>query len=392
VNVDENAKAELALSTTSAERRKVLNKTRDGVLPKVRRQLSDLRANEIKQLGASYPRILASFYQSDHVRRIVNNRIGSQPLNQFDLSIRDQVANRFLSTVDRYYLLWIIYYLTRRDGVETDASDVKNVKPLPTYSHVMIDEAQYYHPLLLRLFASLARSPFNSMTIVGDLEQKMTTKGGLVSWEEMRLNVSPDRIRRLETNYRWSKQVYAFLTLYKTVAGLSVILKEPYGWPSGEGVRPDIVSFPNRTVEMKWIVDRVGQCKASEQQNRWTIVIVIPEEVVGAEAAQKAVKTMIADWKSCDIKARWATGEDIKESTEQVILTNYDSIVGLEFDAVIVMATDHMLANSPERDAVQSFWVAITRARQYIAVTYLRDIPQLQLPEFAPYRSYPSSD
>ena len=95
----------------------------------------------------------------------------------------------------------------------------------------MIDEAQYYHPLVLRLLVALAKPPLQSVTIVGDLEQKVTTDGGLVSWEDVGINVERTKVFRLSTNYRWSKAVFGFLDTYRRIVGLRE-LKEPRKWAS----------------------------------------------------------------------------------------------------------------------------------------------------------------
>ena len=42
----------------------------------------------------------------------------------------------------------------------------------------MVDETQYYHPIVLRLFQDIAQVPDGTMTIVGDLEQRITSVGG----------------------------------------------------------------------------------------------------------------------------------------------------------------------------------------------------------------------
>jgi DNA helicase IV len=60
----------------------------------------------------------------------------------------------------------------------------------------------------------------------------------------------------------------------------------------------------------------------------------------------------------------------VKESTEQVVLTDYESIVGLEFDAVLVAGCDELFKGKVDKAVLQSVWVANTRARQYIAVSY----------------------
>jgi DNA helicase IV len=219
------------------------------------------------------------------------------------------------------------------------------------------------------------------MTIVGDLEQRISAKGGLITWESMGLEFPVQNIRRLVTNYRWSKRVFEFLAVYKTAAGLSVTLQKPYDWPSGDGMRPEVAHFPSRDLELGWLIRRIIDLRSTENSSWWTIAVILPESLAASISAK-----VISELRSCDIKTRWASGEDVKESTEQVILTDYESIVGLEFDAVFVAACDEVFKSKAEKEVVQSVWVAITRARQHIAVSYVEHNALFDGREFDMYR------
>ena len=112
------------------------------------------------------------------------------------------------------------------------------------------------------------------------------------------------------------------------------------------------------------------------------MAVVVPNQLI-----DDTVERVIEELQSYDIKARWAVGEDVKESAEQAILTNYASIVGLEFDAVFAIGCDLMLRDLSAKADMQGVWVAITRPRQQVTITYMGIVPLLDKPEFGPFKS-----
>ncbi len=291
----------------------------------------------------------------------------------FSKTASEHITNRRLSQCDRYLLLWVIHLLTRGAS-----SDRRQGRPLRQYSHTVIDEAQYYHPLVLRLLVDFAMPPLRSVTIVGDLEQKVSNDGGLVGWEDAGITVEAGKIFRLNTNYRWSQAVFSFLDKYRRLAGLRE-LKEPRRWASGAGLKPVVVRCGDEDREASWLVDRIAEVRRKD----WSIAVVVPPGL-GEDWRQR----VIGELASCDIRSRWATGEDVRECQEQIILTNYESIVGLEFDAVFLPGCDRVLIPpAPGADSVQAAWVALTRSRQFVAVSHIGPVAIFSNGEFDHYRS-----
>lgn len=102
---------------------------------------------------------------------------------------------------------------------------------------------------------------------------------------------------------------------------------------------------------MSWLVDQVTSLRLED----WSIAVVVAPGL-GPDWRE----AVIAGLASSDIRSRWAVGEDVRESDEQIILTDYESIVGLEFDAVLLPGCERVLAPpNPNRDAIQSAWVAL---------------------------------
>lgn len=219
--------------------------------------------------------------------------------------------------------------------------------------------------------------PLGSVTIVGDLEQRVSKVDGLVGWEDAQVQAEAGKFFRLNTNYRWSQKVFAFLDLYRQFANLRE-LATPRKWTSGVGMTPVVTYCTDADHEVTWLTELLAEVWKAE----WSIAVIVPPTIPPAWREQ-----LIEALASCDIRATWATGGNVSECQDKVILTDYESIVGLEFDAIFLPSCHKVLVPpTPGTDAVQAAWVALTRARQFIAVSYYGPIAVFGDKSFKPYR------
>jgi DNA helicase IV len=320
------------------------------------RRLATRLTQEKARCRSSAVRLLMLFYDSPECSTAVTKYGGPVDYAQLLTRVREQRQASRLSPADRYLLLWIMRILGEYDSTAV----AEKASPLKEYSHVVVDEAQYYRPLLLRLLHAVTKEPRKSMTIVGDLEQRISSDGGLITWEAAGIVVPKENVRRLDTNYRWSKQVFGFLSQFRKATGLRDSLRQPHVWYSKEGVRPDVVNCRTREQECEALAQRINQIKTSEESKRWSIAVVLP-----FDEKHDAVRGLIELFRRCDVRARWASGQDLRESKDHVVLTTYDSVVGIEFDAVMLPGVDLILRRTRKDDALRALWVAVTRARKY---------------------------
>lgn len=316
----------------------------------LRKKVAGRLATERGRIRSSAVRLLMEFYVSPECRSVADG------CDNLQAHVQSQAKASRLSHADRYLLLWIMHILGHHDSHALENGSL----PLQEYSHIVVDEAQYYHPLLLRLLHGLTKEPRKSMTIVGDLEQRISSDGGLVAWEAAGISVPKENLQRLDTNYRWSKQVFGFLSQFRRAAGLRDSLREPDVWYSREGVRPSVVSCISREQEFEALAQRINQLKTTDDSKRWSIAVVVP-----FSEGHDAVRGLIDLFQRCDVRARWASGQDLRESKDNVVITSYDSVVGLEFDAVMLPGVDVVLGGLQRDDAMRALWVAVTRARKY---------------------------
>ncbi len=316
-----------------------------------------------------YPRLLTDFYLWESERQLRYGRLSPSDQEGFSSYARKRLSQRLLSRTDRDLLLWLACLISER----ADRVDAWS-EGFPSYCHLMVDEAQQYDPLILRLFRRLARAPFHSITLVGDLRQRLREDGGIVVWDDLGVPIPPERRCQLFVNYRWAKATFDALQALASALGLNdVELKPPLRWYSGEGIPAGFLQMGEPESELDAVVDRISELRLLPRGDQWSIAIILPETY-----RVMHLQHVLDVLDSAAINARWAAGGDIRAGREGVTITNPESVVGLEFDAVFIAGAQHFLPDSPTEVQRQSFWVMATRARMHISVSASEEVPLLE--------------
>ncbi|HEX5493856.1 MAG TPA: RNA polymerase recycling motor ATPase HelR [Mycobacteriales bacterium] len=196
-----------------------------------------------------------------------------------------------------------------------------------TYRHVVIDEAQELSEMDWR--ALMRRCPSRSFTVVGDLAQRRSAAGA-TSWDTMLEPYVPGRwvYRPLTVNYRTPAEIM-------TVAAALLAEFAP-------GVRPP---------------ESVRACGVQPWSRRVTEdeLPAAIEEFVRDEAAREGTSVVIGP--------PGVPGTVVASQTK-----------GLEFDAVLVVEPERILAYGPRGAA--ELYVALTRATQRLGVLHRGPLPQ----------------
>ncbi|WP_322974793.1 RNA polymerase recycling motor ATPase HelR [Actinacidiphila epipremni] len=195
-----------------------------------------------------------------------------------------------------------------------------------TYRHVVVDEAQELSEMDWRVL--MRRCPAKSFTIVGDLAQRRSAAGAR-SWEAVLERYVPGRwlYRSLTVNYRTPAEIMA-------VAGALLADFAP-GVRPPESVRACGVRPWARRVTADELPAAVAAFEAAEAGREGTSVVIGPPDVPGAVPPARTK--------------------------------------GLEFDAVLVVAPERILAAGPRGAA--ELYVALTRATQRLGVLHLSPLP-----------------
>jgi DNA helicase IV len=209
-----------------------------------------------------------------------------------------------------------------RDLVERAAADRDW-----TYRHVVVDEAQELSEMDWR--SLMRRCPSRSFTVVGDLAQRRSVAGAR-SWGAMLEPYVPGRwvYRSLTVNYRTPAEIMA-------VAAALLAEFAPDVTPP-ESVRACGVQPWSRQVTDDELATAIEQFVRDEDDREGTSVVIGPAGLPGAVTASETK--------------------------------------GLEFDAVLVVEPERIVAEGPNGAA--DLYVALTRATQRLGVLHRGPLPR----------------
>ncbi|NUT51354.1 MAG: DUF2075 domain-containing protein [Saccharothrix sp.] len=196
-----------------------------------------------------------------------------------------------------------------------------------TYRHVVVDEAQELSEMDWRVL--MRRCPGRSFTVVGDLAQRRSAAGA-TSWHAMLDRYAPGRwvYRSLTVNYRTPAEIMA-------VAGAVLAEFAPDVQPP-DSVRACGVRPWSRRVAEEEVAAAVEEFTREEAGREGTSVVIGPPDVPGAVPAAETK--------------------------------------GLEYDAVLVVEPERILADGPRGAA--ELYVALTRATQRLGVVHRGPLPR----------------
>ena len=197
-----------------------------------------------------------------------------------------------------------------------------------TYRHVVVDEAQELSEMDWRVL--MRRCPSRSFTVVGDLAQRRSAAGA-TDWGTMLDPYVPGRwaYRSLTVNYRTPAEIMA--------VAAAVLAEFAPGVEPPESVRACGVRPWSRKVAEDELAAAVGEFVRDEAAREGTSVVIGPPDVPGAVPASETK--------------------------------------GLEYDAVLLVDPDRILADGPRGAA--ELYVALTRATQRLGVLHRGALPSV---------------
>ena len=196
-----------------------------------------------------------------------------------------------------------------------------------TYRHVVVDEAQELSEMDWRVL--MRRCPSRSFTVVGDLAQRRSAAGA-TSWDTMLEPYVPGRwlYRSLSVNYRTPAEIM--------VIAAALLAEFAPGVLAPESVRSTGVQPWSRRVTEGELPSAIEQFVLDESVREGTSVVIGPSGVPGMVPASETK--------------------------------------GLEFDAVLVVEPERIIAQGPRGAA--ELYVALTRATQRLGVLHRDPLPQ----------------
>ncbi|WP_343450854.1 HelD family protein [Micromonospora oryzae] len=215
------------------------------------------------------------------------------------------------------------------------------------FGHVIIDEAQELSPMAWRLL--MRRCPSRSMTIVGDVAQTGAL-AGTPSWgEALEPYVAQRwRLEELTVSYRTPAEIMAVAA--GVLAEIDPHLRPP------RSVRRSGVPPWERTVAVDRLAGELADAAVAEAADLTDgrLGVIVPAGRVDALGA--ALLAALPE----------AAVGDHPELESRVVLLTVAQAKGLEFDTVLVVDPDGIVAESPRGHS--DLYVALTRATQRLGV------------------------
>lgn len=204
------------------------------------------------------------------------------------------------------------------------------------YGHVIVDEAQELSEMAWRMV--MRRIPNHWMTLVGDVAQT-SEAAGASSWQKVLEPYVASRWQRTELTVN-----------YRTPASIMAIAA-------------DVLATIDPTLEVPRSIRDNGSVPGSVHVDR--------EDLTGRVAA------LVADQPRPGLVAVICAEDDLKAiagvGDDRTTIATVADVKGLEFDSVIVVNPDAILAASPR--GANDLYVALTRATQRLLVVHTEDIP-----------------
>ncbi|WP_187399835.1 AAA family ATPase [Micromonospora sp. AP08] len=215
------------------------------------------------------------------------------------------------------------------------------------FGHVIVDEAQELSPMAWRLL--MRRCPSRSMTIVGDVAQTGAL-AGTPSWQEALAPYVADRWRleELTVSYRTPAEIMAVAA--EVLAEIDPALRPP------RSVRASGVPPWDRSVAADRLAAELVEATAREAAGLadGRLGVIVPAGRVAELGA--AVVAALPE----------ATVGEQPELANRVVVLTTEQAKGLEFDSVLVVDPDRIVAESPRGHS--DLYVALTRATQRLGI------------------------
>jgi DNA helicase IV len=224
------------------------------------------------------------------------------------------------------------------------------------FGHVIVDEAQELSPLAWRLL--MRRTPSRSMTVVGDVAQT-SELAGTTTWDQVFEPYVAQRWRlaELTVNYRTPAEVMAVAA--DVLAAIDPSLQPPRSVRSA-GVAPWAARVTEDALPGA-LIDAVRREVADVADGR--VGVIVPEGREG-ELGHELMKAV----------PEAAVGEQ-PDLLNKVVMLTVRQAKGLEFDAVVVVQPDEIVAESPR--GLSDLYVAVTRATRRLGVLHTADLPKV---------------
>ena len=318
-------------------------------------------------LLANYPT-----YYKQFRRLFLADSVVSDRQEWFAKSIRDR--NKKLHPDEFDFLLWNLHQLIRTiyqlDPKLYAQSSNSLLSAFRQHTRVVIaiDEASDFSAGQLQAMASLSHPKYNSVTLCGDLMQRMTTHG-ITTWDDFS-QLWPNTVIKLLT--RAYRQTPILLDIARCMY-TKIIGQEPpftsYTQSNSRYAKPLFYQNDDQEQQLAWVVQRILEINQGMESRFPTIALFVENDRRVDEVYKLLHENEILTNVGLDVDA-CREGRILGEK-QAVRIFSVEYIKGMEFEAVFILNVDQineMLLN-------QYLYVGLTRANFYLALTASNGLP-----------------
>jgi DNA helicase-2/ATP-dependent DNA helicase PcrA len=223
------------------------------------------------------------------------------------------------------------------------------------YDHLVIDEAQDFGAIELKVLLSSVRSKTGT-TIVGDLNQKIIPQNDFIGWEQLEneLGIANAVTSHLTVSHRCTKEIMQIANL---------VIDDKQAENGGRsGTLPQILIDSNETKRLTKISEYINERLKENPQAHICIVCRSPKDTT------PFLENLSNNYKSLSLENQPEIRLGHNNNflfTPGVTVTNMRQIKGLEFDTVIIIEPTE--ANYPNNEeGKRLLYTTITRAQEQL--------------------------
>jgi len=237
-----------------------------------------------------------------------------------------------------------------------------------------IDEATDFSIIDLIAINSFGHPEFSSVTLSGDLMQRMTSDG-LTSWQDFTEVIPNSEIKDLKVSYRQSPTLLSLAkAIYQKSTGQTANY-ESYIEKDETEPKPLMFISKNEDDKLQWIADRILEIYKAYGESIPSIAIFLPDENQLESFANKlGGLDTLADVGIPVMACR--KGQVLGDKTA-VRVFSIDVIKGLEFEAVFFHNIDDLQNQNLGSDLFLKYlYVGLSRATFYLGLTTSDELPK----------------
>jgi hypothetical protein len=234
-------------------------------------------------------------------------------------------------------------------------------------TQIAVDEATDFSTIQIACMCYLCHPQTFSVTLVGDLMQRVTMIG-LKTWDECNFSDTkfiPSTIKKV---YRQNPKLLKIASeLYLNEIGEEPPFSSAYPY-SDEDPDPLVFYSSGDQINSTWIAQRISETYLGNQLPTTAVFVASDDEIPSTVAL---LAEALEDY---SIEVKGCPGGDILGTEGKVAVFSIQYIKGLEFETVFLLDIDSIKESSGELFD-KYFYVGLTRAATFLAVTCKMSFP-----------------